>query len=505
MSEKSKADIILEKAYSLKGSHSYDEYCQRFVRICCEAAGIKGNAASANEAYSLWCISSDMKNIPKGAAVYFKGVGSYGHVGLSTGSGNIIHAANGVRIESVEKCDKKYVFRGWGWQGGVALSGTGTTKATATKGTAKSTGTKTSTKTSTAKKTKTIEQVVKQSLGGDFNFTATAAIDGIGEVTDSKYELLIENESVYLPVLCGEITLEYSRSLAPSKLCFGVIKDALIDFREGSPVRLRIDGKDVFRGYVFEKTRAERDIIYVTAYDNLRYLKNKDTVLYRNKKYSDLLKMLIEDYRLEAGDICDTGFVIEKKLDEGTLFDILANAADLTYLATGKKYVLLDDFGKICLRSEDAMATDLVFTADNIASFDYTSTIDKEVYNYVSLAVDSKQDGERKVYTKSDSNTALWGRLQYYKRITEELTEAQIKDKINDVLKRYSRKRRYLTLKNARGDIAVRGGSRVRVKLDLGDIVIDEMFECERVKHTFCGMHHLMDMALYGREGEVDV
>lgn len=489
----SKADLIVEKGLSLKGSHEYDNYCQRFVRVCYEAAGIYAQAASAKEACEKWKISDNMNNIPRGAAVYYKGSGEYGHVGIATGNGNIIHAANGVKVEGLEYCDKKYVFIGWGWHGGSKPDG----------GTAASSGSTGSTGSSSKKVKREIEQIKYNRLSG-YEDSITGAVDTA--VTGERgYELLIENDRVYMPAAAGPLTLEYRRSLAPTALRFKALKDNELDFREGSPVRLRVGGNDIFRGYVFEKSRTERDIISVTAYDSLRYFKNKDTILYKNKKYSELLTMLAADYRLKTGDIADTGYVIAKQLEDGTVFDILANAADITFGATGKRYVLLDDFGSICLRSEEDMRTDIVLNSGVIGSFDYTSTIDREVYDYVLAAYDDTSTGIRQVYTLSDSNTALWGRLQYFLKLKEEMNPAQIKAAMEKYLKQYSRKRRYLTLKEVKGDIAVRGGTILRVALDLGDIVIDEEMTCERVIHSFQGREHLMELYLYGREGEFDV
>ena len=46
-----KAQKAIQKAESLLGSTKYNGYCQRFVRICFEDAGIKGHAATAIEGY----------------------------------------------------------------------------------------------------------------------------------------------------------------------------------------------------------------------------------------------------------------------------------------------------------------------------------------------------------------------------------------------------------------------------------------------------------------------
>ena len=64
----------------------------------------------------------------------------------------------------------------------------------------------------------------------------------------------------------------------------------------GNPVSFRFNGANVFYGYVFKKSRSDNRLIKVTAYDQLRYFKNKDTISYVNKTYADVLKMLAADY-----------------------------------------------------------------------------------------------------------------------------------------------------------------------------------------------------------------
>ena len=117
----SKADIAINKAYSLIGSTAYDGLCQRFVRICFEDAGITGYADNALAAWYKWGISSSRTNIPKGAVVYFKTSSSYGHAGIYLGDGYVIHAVDTVKKESFSAMCSKYTFIGWGYQGGYKL------------------------------------------------------------------------------------------------------------------------------------------------------------------------------------------------------------------------------------------------------------------------------------------------------------------------------------------------------------------------------------------------
>ncbi len=93
---------------------------------------------------------------------------------------------------------------------------------------------------------------------------------------------------------------------------------------------MKVDGKNVFFGFVFTKKRDKDRIITVNAYDQLRYLNNKDTCVYEDKTASQFVKMIAADFSLNLGTIQDTGFVIASRVEDNTsLFDMIENALDL--------------------------------------------------------------------------------------------------------------------------------------------------------------------------------
>ena len=145
----------------------------------------------------------------------------------------------------------------------------------------------------------------------------------------------------------GKLTWE--RKGTPGRLDFTVVKDGIINFQEGNPVKLIVDGTPMFYGFVFTKKRDKGNTIDVTAFDQLRYLKNKDTITEEGLKASDLLKRLATDFRLNLGTVEDTGYTMETVVEENqTLFDMIQNALDETLLNTKQLYVLYDDVGKLC-------------------------------------------------------------------------------------------------------------------------------------------------------------
>ena len=90
-------------------------------------------------------------------------------------------------------------------------------------------------------------------------------------------------------------TVSYERQGTPGKLEFHVLPDEALNFTEGNRVLMRQDDALVFMGYVFSKRRTEEKVIDITAYDQLRYFKNKDIVTYENLTASDVLRLKICD------------------------------------------------------------------------------------------------------------------------------------------------------------------------------------------------------------------
>ena len=71
--------------------------------------------------------------------------------------------------------------------------------------------------------------------------------------------------------------------------------------------------------------------------------------------------------------------------------------------------------------------------------------------------------------------------------------------KAKALLELYNQKTKGLTIKNALGDVRVRGGSLIIVNLDLGDVKLKNFMLVEKAKHTFKNGEHFMDLTLKGQ------
>ena len=270
------------------------------------------------------------------------------------------------------------------------------------------------------------------------------------------------------------------------------------------PVRLRDGNDNVFFGFVFKQQRDREQIITVTAYDQLRYLKNKDTIVYENRTASQFVQMVASDYALSTGTLEETNYTIESRVEENTsLFEMIENALDLTLTNTGDMYVLYDDFGKLTLKHLSSMYVGvpgayLMIDEETGENFEYTSSIDDSTYNRIKLTYDNEDTGFREVYIAQDgSNINRWGILQYFDTLSKgENGQA----KADALLSLYNKKTRNLRITNAIGDNRVRAGSMVVVNLDLGDMKLKNWMLVEKCKHTYRQGEHWMDLTLRGGE-----
>lgn len=315
---------------------------------------------------------------------------------------------------------------------------------------------------------------------------------------DRDVRLVIAHlEDFYEPVVLDGITWEIERRGTPSKLEFTIVMDKILEFCEGNSVRLYYKGVGIFYGYIFQKKRDKENHIKIVAYDQLRFFKNKDTYVLENNTASELIKMLAKDFKLKYNVIEDTKYKISRVEENKTLFDMVLTALDDTLREKKEMYVLYDCFGRITLKNVASMKLDTVMNNDVIEDFDYNSSIDSDTYTKIKLVRDNEETGKRDVYIAQDStHMRSWGILQMFDTVDKNMSEAEIKQKCDILLKLYNKKTKSLSLKNVLGDIRVRAGCLVPVFLDLGDIELQNYMLVEKVKHTFENNSHFMDLTL---------
>jgi len=285
----------------------------------------------------------------------------------------------------------------------------------------------------------------------------------------------------------------------PGKLTFNYIDDTKVTINEGSPISFKVDGKGVFFGYIFKRGKNKNEKISVTAYDQMRYLKNKDTYVLANLTASQVFSKLCNDYKLTHQVVNSSPYIVlPKPHDSKTLFEIIQHGIDETLINTGNWYMIKDNFGKLEFISINSLKTDLFIGDESLLiDFDYESSIDDDSYNQVKLIKENKETNKREVYIVKDSNTIKqWGLLQYFESMDENANEAQIKARAEMILKLKNRVTKKLKL-DCLGDLKVAAGSGIVLgisDLQKEGIAINQYFMITNCSHTFQNDLHTMSL-----------
>ena len=310
-----------------------------------------------------------------------------------------------------------------------------------------------------------------------------------------------KNDSYYLADPYTGVQLTRGMNGVPAKLTFKVPKDDVLDFKEGNVLKFSVNGTTVFQGFVFTKERDRNNAIKVTAYDQLRYLKNKDCYVYHDLTATQLLTNICADYGLKTGELDNTQHVIANRIEDNkTLIDMINYALDQTLIYTEKHalYHLYDDAGKIMLKHMDAMELDVYIDMETMQDYSYQTSIDKDTYDVVKVVREAPgEKGKALVNTglvTDDDHMKEWGRLQYLMKPDSKTVNAMERAKRIMTLK--NRKTREIRLKKVIGDVRVRGGSLVFISMNLGDMKLSNYMMVKDVTHNFDEGFHSMDLDL---------
>lgn len=297
------------------------------------------------------------------------------------------------------------------------------------------------------------------------------------------------------------LEISWERKGVAGKCTFSIVQEeaSKIEFEEGDHVRVRISKTWMFYGFIFTKTRSSDGAVKVTCYDQLRYLKAKESVVFVNKTVGEIVKMICNDRHLKTGIIRDSKYKIPTLVKEnGTYLDIICQAIEMTTQATGEIFIFYDRFGKLTLCPLKHMNRNVIIDGTVIEDFDYESTIDKNTYNLIRVGYKSQVDGATVYQTYPDKNNiAKWGTLQY---TAEADSPFQAPTVGVQLLKFYNSKTKTLKIKKAMGANEVVAGSIVMVNLDLGDMKINNNMVVDAVTHRIEDGLYSMDLELIGGE-----
>lgn len=297
----------------------------------------------------------------------------------------------------------------------------------------------------------------------------------------------VDGQTYDIIELVKEVTYTDKLNDGCSKLEFSYIDDEL-KIQNGSAVIFKYDGTGIFQGYVFKHSRNSKGEISVTAYDQLRYCKAKDSIMIKNNTITDLVKKMCMYFELKTGNLSDTGYILATSAqDDKTWLDIIYDGIKDTLTNKGEWYLLRDEFGKISLCNFTDLKLDLIL-GDESLCYDYS--FEKSIedsFNQIKLVSDNESSGKRDIYIAKDENLIhKFGMLQYFEVLDKNLNPSQARSKADMLLQLYNREVESLSLE-CLGDTRLRAGSSFYGRIE--DIELNKRLIVQSVAHKFLPVH----------------
>ena len=345
---------IGEIGYKEQGSNKtkYGEYtgangaawCHSFVSWCAHEAGVSTSIVpkTASTTYGMqWFQKKGQfkykgKYTPKRCdIVYFKT--NRNHVG-------IVESVSGGQLHTIEGNTSNKVARQSYSLNDATITGYGIPKYAKTNGS----GSSGSKKKNSKKELQYLQKVLSRHATKAKTIKASEV--ETGKLPAGNARIIVNNgkKKFTLPAEDGAKVV-WERDSAPGKFTFSAKVEKGFSIGMGNEVLVTVDGEKFFYGFVFTKEVKKDRMASYTVYDQLRYFKNKETIVYKKKTGGELLKILAKRFNLRCGTLADTGWRRSAIEDNTTLFDIIQNLLDDTLIAKGKTYVLYDELGKLQL------------------------------------------------------------------------------------------------------------------------------------------------------------
>lgn len=288
----------------------------------------------------------------------------------------------------------------------------------------------------------------------------------------------------------------------PGKATFNIIKCDGIEFWEGATVSIQVDAYKMFKGYVFSKKRDKNvDIISVTCYDQLRYLKNKDSYVFENMTSDEIFAKICNDFVLKYRVVDKSSHICTPRSNDATaLYEMIKAALDDTLTHSKQWYIIRDNYGVLeHINVYSLQAGIMLGDESGVSDFTYETSIDKDTYNQIVLYRDNENTGKRDKFIVNDtinggSNIKAWGILQLYEKVDEKLNIAQIEQKAMNMLKLYNNTKRSLKLTSI-GVPKVCAGSIFKCSIkDLGDLSLNSYMLVTKCTHKISNGQHTMEL-----------
>ena len=253
----------------------------------------------------------------------------------------------------------------------------------------------------------------------------------------------------------------------------------------------------IFYGYVFTIGTDGTSTYKLTAYDQMRYLKNEEVYVTQGLTSSQIFEKVCYDNQLRYKVKVPSAYIPSDFLhDKKSLYEIINRGRKMANIYENKQYYITDEFGTLTWSELGSEKTNLILGESSlITDYRYERSIDKETYNQIKMYRENSDTGKRDIWIAKDSdNIKRWGKLQLLQKADDNDTPAMIQETIQNYLKLKNREVKTLKL-NAIGVNELVAGRGFKFILDRENIRQDMWIV--NSTHKYDKDNHTMELEVY--------
>ncbi len=267
---------------------------------------------------------------------------------------------------------------------------------------------------------------------------------------------------------------------------------AQISVEQGDQCMFLLDGEELFRGMFMKQQQSDGRILTVTAYDSAyRLANNKDTFAYKNITAGNVFLDVCKRFGIPYGGIADTGHVIpELTKPRTTGWDVICEALQQTYKATGVRYYVLSERGELKLFERRKNLRPWVIEPEaNMTAWKYSVSTEK-IKTRIKMY---SKEGAVLAEAKNETLEQVIGQYMDVESEKRDMNQAQMQEAVTETLNEKS-KPEYTIDVDALGNTDVITGYGVYTIIN--DVGLAGVYYVESDTHTFCNGSHTMALKL---------
>ncbi|MGQ5708832.1 XkdQ/YqbQ family protein [Lactobacillus sp. PSON] len=277
-------------------------------------------------------------------------------------------------------------------------------------------------------------------------------------------------------------------NFSAGELTFDLVeKPTLVIPYTGDIISFSWDKKKIFYGYVWKYQVKKDNVISVTCYDPMRYLKNQDSIVFKTGTITDRFNDVCNRAGIKHRVVKNSTHKVAAEICEGkTYFDMLKSAMDKTYTATNHKYFLFTKYDTVELRRvPNRKLKFYVGSKSGMTGFTYSVDINNTANVVKVIKKDSKKSKTKSATAKAKAkstketpaNTSFrtmasaagrspqqWGNLQVIVNAKDKANQAQMLKQARDTLRQKNMANKTLTI-DCIGNLNLIPGNAVTIKI----------------------------------------